>query len=107
MHHFWSRARIILAVGASQSSARDRTSETSRLVAHARNLSIAMTLVGLLLVGAAFAADLSPIVTLTGMLLFVAGIVKIAMIAIWKSFFSIPVEAPAQSNGTPPASDQK
>jgi hypothetical protein len=53
-----------------------------------------MTVIGLLLIGVAVVADLSPIVTLTGMLLFVAGIVKIAMIAIWKSFFSIPVDAP-------------
>lgn len=58
-----------------------------------------MTVLGLLLIGVAAIADLSPLVTLTGMLLVVAGIIKIAMIAIWKSFFSIPVEAPAQSEG--------
>jgi hypothetical protein len=60
-----------------------------------------MTVLGLLLIGIAVVADLSPIVTVTGMLLFVAGIVKIAMVAIWKSFFSIPVDAPAQSDGLP------
>lgn len=70
-------------------------------MAHARNISVVMTVLGLLLIGVAVVADLSPIVTLTGMLLFVAGIVKIAMVAIWKSFFSIPVEAPAQSDGPP------
>lgn len=68
-------------------------------MAHARNISVAMTVLGLLLIGVAAIADLSPLVTLTGMLLVVAGIIKIAMIAIWKSFFSIPVEAPAQSEG--------
>lgn len=68
-------------------------------MAHARNVSVAITAIGLLLIGASIVAGLSPIVTLTGMLLFVAGIIKIAMIAIWKSFFSIPVEAPAQSDG--------
>lgn len=60
-----------------------------------------MTVAGLLLVGIAVVAGLSPVVTLTGMLLFVAGIVKIAMVAVWKSFFSIPVDAPAQSEGPP------
>ncbi len=72
-------------------------------MAHARNISVAMTVFGLLLTGAGLVADLSPMVTLTGMLLVVAGIVKIAMVAIWKSFFSIPVEAPAQTNGPPAA----
>jgi len=76
-------------------------------VAHARNISVALTVIGLLLIGVAVVAGLSPIVTLTGMLLFVAGIVKIAMIAIWKSFFSIPVEAPAQSEGPPVAGGPK
>jgi hypothetical protein len=76
-------------------------------VAHARNISVALTVFGLLLIGVAVVAGLSPIVTLTGMLLFVAGIVKIAMIAIWKSFFSIPVEAPAQSDGPPAAGGSK
>jgi hypothetical protein len=58
-----------------------------------------MTLLGLVLVVFAVIADLSPVVTVTGMLLFVAGIIKVAIVAIWKSFFSIPVEAPARSDG--------
>ena len=66
-----------------------------------------MTVIGLLLIGAAVVASLSPMVTVTGMLLFVAGIVKIATIAIWKSFFSIPIEAPAQSDGPSPAGGPK
>lgn len=66
-----------------------------------------MTVIGLLLIGVAVVSDLSPVVTVTGMLLFVAGMVKIAMIAIWKSFFSIPVEAPAQSDGPPAGGSPK
>ena len=66
-----------------------------------------MTALGLLLIVAAVVADLSPMVTVTGMLLFVAGIVKIATIAIWKSFFAIPVEAPAQSDGPSTAGGPK
>lgn len=58
-----------------------------------------MTLLGLVLVVVAVVADLSPVVIVTGMLLFVAGIIKVAIVAIWKSFFSIPVEAPARSDG--------
>jgi hypothetical protein len=58
-----------------------------------------MTLLGLVLVVFAVIADLSPVVTVTGMLLFVAGIIKVAIVAIWKSYFSIPVEAPAGSDG--------
>lgn len=76
-------------------------------MAHARNISIALTILGLLLIGIAAVADLNPVVTLTGMFLFVAGIIKIAMVAIWKSFFSIPIEAPAQSDGPPPAGEPK
>jgi hypothetical protein len=58
-----------------------------------------MTIIGLVLIGIAVIAGLSPVVTLTGMLLFVAGIIKVAIVAIWKSFFSIPVDAPAQFDG--------
>ncbi len=76
-------------------------------MAHARNISIALTVLGLLLTVVAAVAGLSPAVTLTGMLLFVAGIIKIAMVAIWKSFFSIPIETPAQSEGSPPAGGPK
>lgn len=76
-------------------------------MAHARNISVAMTALGLLLIVAGVLADLSPLWTVTGMLLFVAGIVKIAIVAVWKSFFSIPVEAPAQSDGPPAAGGSK
>lgn len=84
-----------------------RQSKRASAVAYARNISVAMTLLGLVLIVVAVIADLSPLLTVTGMLLFVAGIVKIAMVAIWKSFFSIPVEAPAQSDGPSPGGAQK
>lgn len=82
-------------------------SKRASAVAHARNISVAMTVLGLVLIAVAVIADLSPLVTVTGMLFVVAGIVKIVMIAIWKSFFSIPVEAPAQSDGPSPGGAQQ
>lgn len=66
-----------------------------------------MTVIGLLLIVVAVIAGLDPLITLTGMLLVVAGIVKIAMVAIWKSFFTIPVDAPAQSDGPSTAGGPK
>lgn len=66
-----------------------------------------MTVTGLLLTAIAVIAGLSPVVTLTGMLLFVAGIIKVAIVAIWKSFFSIPVDAPAQFDGPSTGGSQK
>lgn len=66
-------------------------------MAHARTISIAMTVAGLLMIAGAVIAGLGPLVTVTGMLLVVAGIVKIAMVAIWKSFFSVPLDTPARS----------
>lgn len=66
-----------------------------------------MTIAGLLLTAVAVVAGLSPVITVAGMLLFVAGIIKVAMVAIWKSFFSIPVDVPAQSDGPPAGGSQK
>ncbi len=66
-----------------------------------------MTVLGLVLTAIAVIAGLSPMVTVAGMLLFVAGIIKVAMVAIWKSFFSIPVEAPARSDGLPTGGSKK
>jgi uncharacterized protein involved in response to NO len=60
-----------------------------------------MTVLGLGLILAAVVADLGPLVTVTGMLLAVAGIVKIVMLAIWKSFFAIPVDTPARTDRPP------
>ena len=56
----------------------------------ARSISIAMTALGILLTVAGAFLDLSPIVTVTGMMLVVAGVVKVVMVAIWQSMFRLP-----------------
>ncbi len=61
----------------------------------AATISYSMTALGLLVTILAVLLDIGPLATLTGMLLIVAGVVKIGMIAIWKSFFAIPVSAPS------------
>lgn len=50
-----------------------------------------MTIIGIAMTLVAVIADLPAAVTLTGMLLFVAGIVKIGMVAIWHAFFAMPI----------------
>jgi sulfite exporter TauE/SafE len=56
-----------------------------------RFVSYGLTALGLLLVllGAIF--DLSPALTLTGMFLVIAGVVKIVIVRIWHVMFQIPV----------------
>ncbi len=78
-----------------------RSNERRRPVKLARTISYAMTLLGAVLVALAVAFDLDPVITLTGMLLVIAGIVKVGMVAIWKSFFALPYAGQAQSPGTP------
>lgn len=56
----------------------------------ARSISFGMTALGVMLTAAGVILDLSPIVTVTGMMLFVAGVVKIGMVAIWQSLFRLP-----------------
>ena len=68
----------------------------------ARNISYAMTIVGVAVTLFATIFDLSAVVTLTGMLLIVAGVVKIGMVAIWNAFFAIPV-----SDAGSPAAHEK
>ena len=51
---------------------------------HLRHVSVAITILGLLAIAAAIALDLGPAVTLTGMLLVVAGLVKIVIVALWR-----------------------
>ena len=53
----------------------------------ARAISFGLTALGVVLIAAGLMLDLSPIVTISGMMLFVAGIVKIAMVAIWRTMF--------------------
>lgn len=76
-------------------------------MAYARYISIVMTVAGLILIGIAVVFGLPALVTITGMLLVVAGIVKIVMVAIWKSFFSMPLDAPAHSDNPPRHSVRK
>ena len=47
-------------------------------------LSYAITLAGFLLAAYSIAADLSPIWQLTGIMLVIAGVVKIAVVQIWQ-----------------------
>jgi hypothetical protein len=47
-------------------------------------LSYAMTIAGVLLAAWSVAADLSPLWQLTGFLLIIAGVVKIAIVQIWQ-----------------------
>lgn len=49
-----------------------------------------MTVLGVILTGAGPLLDLSPVVTMSGMLLVVAGLVKIGMVAIWQTAFRAP-----------------
>ncbi len=70
----------------------------------ARTISYAMTIAGAILAGASALLNLGAVATLTGMLLVVAGVVKIAMVAIWKSFFTMPIAntvGPADKSGNP------
>ncbi len=56
----------------------------------ARLISVGMTGLGALLTAAAVVFDFGPVIALTGMLLVVAGVVKIGMVAIWQSMFRLP-----------------
>jgi membrane protein implicated in regulation of membrane protease activity len=53
-------------------------------VHHLRNLSIAMVALGVLAVVAAAVGSLSPTWTLAGLLLALAGIVKVVVVALWR-----------------------
>ena len=57
----------------------------------ARTISYVMTAAGVVLTLLAILFDLGAVTTLTGMMLVVAGVVKIGMVAIWKSFFAMPI----------------
>jgi hypothetical protein len=56
----------------------------------ARSISYGMTALGVALTLAGALFDLSPVITVSGLLLVVAGVVKIGMVAIWQVFFRIP-----------------
>lgn len=54
-----------------------------------RWISIAMTVAGLLLAVGSIVFDLGGALTLTGMMLVIAGLVKIATVAIWHGFVGL------------------
>lgn len=64
----------------------------------ARTISFGITALGVTLTAVGVVLDLSPIVTITGMMLVVAGIVKIAMVAIWRTMFQFPDAGQSASN---------
>lgn len=53
-----------------------------------RNVSIAMTLVGLALIALGMIFDLPTMWTLVGLLLAWAGIVKVVVVVLWKGIFA-------------------
>ena len=61
------------------------------------NLSIALTVAGLLAVVLGLLLDLSPIIILIGLMLVVAGGVKVATVYLWRTMFSADAEPPPSS----------
>jgi len=61
------------------------------------NLSIALTVAGLLAVLIGLMLDLSPLITLVGLMLVVAGGVKVATVHLWKTMFSADADQPPSS----------
>lgn len=55
-------------------------------------ISIGMTLLGVILVACGALFDLEPLFKLTGLLLVVAGSVKIVIARIWQTKFAIPTD---------------
>ena len=68
---------------------------------HLRAISVAMTLLGLAAVLAAIALDLNATIVVIGMMLVVAGLIKVAMVGLWHTVagFGAPVnlESPSGS----------
>ena len=62
------------------------------------NLSIALTAAGLTAVVLGLLLDLSPLITLIGLMLVVAGGVKVATVYLWRAMFSADAEQPPPSN---------
>jgi hypothetical protein len=73
----------------------------------ARAISIGMTALGAALAILGPLLDLSPVVTLTGMLLVVAGVVKIAIVAIWHLSFQLPHAAARAPHARTPAASRR
>ena len=62
-------------------------------------LSIALTVAGALAVAVSLIVDLSPLITLTGLLLVVAGGVKVATVSLWRAMFD--ADQPPSSSPPP------
>jgi hypothetical protein len=58
-------------------------------VRYLRPVSFAITALGLLLLAVGAAADVSPTVPLVGMMLIVAGAIKVVTVAIWRGAFGL------------------
>ena len=63
------------------------------------NLSIALTVAGLVAVVVGLILDLSPLVTLIGLMLIVAGGVKVATVYLWRTMFD--ADQPPSSSPRP------
>lgn len=63
---------------------------------HLHNLSLGLTAAGVVAVAAGLLLDLSPAITLVGLLLVVAGVVKVATVHLWRSMFDadLPPSSP-------------
>ena len=61
------------------------------------NLSIALTVAGLLAVIVGLLLDRSPLITLIGLMLVVAGAVKVATVYLWRAMFDAG-KPPSSSN---------
>lgn len=70
-------------------------------------LSVAITLLGILAVVAAVALDLSTTVVLAGMMLVVAGLVKIAMVGLWRTVAGFGATGHAESPVTGITSEER
>ena len=94
------------------------TFEPGARVRHLQTVSYAMAALGIVLTVAALAADLSAAVMLSGLLLVVAGLVKIVMIALWNGIAGMaaapetepvarPVPARRSRRGRAPEGDSR
>lgn len=58
------------------------------------NLSLSLTLAGVVAVVLGLLLDLSPAITLVGLLLVVAGVVKVATVHLWRTMFEADQRPP-------------
>lgn len=62
------------------------------------NISVALTIAGIVAFAASFVPAVSPAIGVIGLLLIVAGVIKIIIVRIWVAFFaSEPYTAPPES----------